>query len=121
MSDVLVRTPNGEMPAYVAVPDGAGPDDRLLDIQTVEDIPPARLLLAAVPVLLRSSRPVPGITIRHAARVAACAGEPLEATLDGEIACTLPGSFEVAANALRVITPLSFIDKDDDNAEGRMK
>ena len=72
-----------------------------------------------MPVLLRSSRPVPGITIRHAARVAACAGEPLEVTLDGEIAGTLPGSFEVAGNALRVVTPLSFTDYDDDIHEGR--
>ncbi len=25
MSDVMIRTPYGEMPAYLAVPDGAGP------------------------------------------------------------------------------------------------
>ncbi len=54
-------------------------------------------------------------------RVAVCAGESLEVTLDGEIAGTLPGSFDVAGNALRVITPLSFVDKDDHIAEGRTK
>ena len=57
--------------------------------------------------------------LRHAARLAVGAGGPLEVTLDGEIAGTLPGSFEVAGNALRVITPLSFVDKEDDIAAGR--
>ena len=76
---------------------------------------------AVLPVLLRTGRQVPGITIQHAARVAVSSGEPLEVTLDGEIAGTLPGSFEVAGNALRVITPLSFVDKDDDIAKGRTK
>jgi hypothetical protein len=49
------------------------------------------------------------------------AGEPLEVTLDEESAGALPGSFEVAGNALRVITPPGFIDKDDDIAAGRTK
>jgi hypothetical protein len=64
------------------------------------------------------SRAADHSVLRHAARVAACAGEPLEVTLDGEIAGALPGAFEVAGNALRVITPLGFVDKDDDIAEG---
>jgi diacylglycerol kinase family enzyme len=34
-------------------------------------------------------------------------------TLDGEIRGTLPGDFEVAGEALRVITPLDFDDIDD--------
>ena len=41
------------------------------------------------------------------------ADEPLEVTLDGEILGTLPGDFEVAGEALRVITPLDFDDVDD--------
>ena len=115
----VINAPGFGGPPRLSVP-ASDPDDRLLDILTVEDVPPSRMLAAAVPVLLRSSRPVPGITLRHAARLAACAGEPLEVTLDGEIAGTLPGAFEVAGNALRVITPLSFVDKDDDTiAAGR--
>jgi len=109
----VINAPGFGGPLRLSVP-ASDPDDRLLDILTVEDVPPSRMLAAAVPVLLRSSRPVPGITLRHAARLAACAGEPLEVTLDGEIAGTLPGAFEVAGNALRVITPLSFVDQDDD-------
>ncbi len=45
--------------------------------------------------------------------------EPLEVTLDGEIAGSLPDSFEVAGNAVLVITPLGFVDKEDDTAAGR--
>lgn len=114
----VINAPGFGGPLRLSVP-ASDPDDRLLDILTVEDVPPSRMLAAVLPVLLRSSRPVPGITIRQAARVAVRAGEPLEVTLDGEIAGALPGSFEVAGNALRVITPLSFVDKDDDIAEGR--
>lgn len=109
----VINAPRFGGPLPLSIP-ASDPDDRLLDILTVEDAPPSRMLRAVLPVLLRSSRPVPGITIRHAARVAVSSGEPLEVTLDGEIAGTLPGSFEVAGNALRVITPLSFVDKDDD-------
>ena len=116
----VINAPGFGGPLRLSVP-ASDPDDRLLDILTVEDVPPSRMLAAAVPVLLRSSRPVPGITLRHAARLAACAGEPLEVTLDGEIAGTLPGSFDVAGNALRVITPRSFVDKDDDITEGRTR
>lgn len=114
----VINAPRFGGPLRLSVP-ASDPDDRLLDILTVEDVPPSRMLAAAVPVLLRTSRPVPGITIRHAARVAVSSGEPLEVTLDGEIAGSLPGSFEVAGNALRVITSLSFVDKDDDIGAGR--
>jgi VIT family/YegS C-terminal NAD kinase beta sandwich-like domain len=93
-------------------------DDRLLDIVTVDDIPPSRVLLAAVPFLLRSTRPVPGISIRQAAGVQVRAGEPLVVTLDGEIVGTLPGSFDVAGDALRVIVPPGFTDIDDIPAKG---
>ena len=89
------------------------PDDRLLNILTVDDVPPVRMLLAAVPVVLHDARPVPGITARHAASVSVRAGGPLEVTLDGEVAGILPGSFEVSGDALRVITPLGFTDIDD--------
>ena len=114
----VINAPRFGGPLRLSVP-ASDPDDRLLDILTVEDAPPSRMLRAVLPVLLRTSRQVPGITIQHAARVAVSSGEPLEVTLDGEIAGALPGSFEVAGNALLVITPLSFVDKDDDIASGR--
>jgi diacylglycerol kinase family enzyme len=67
------------------------------------------LLLAAVPFLLRSTRLVTGISIRHAASVQVGADEPL-VTLDGEIAGILPCSFDIAGDALRVIVPPGFTD-----------
>jgi diacylglycerol kinase family enzyme len=39
---------------------------------------------------------------------------PPEVTLDGEIAGTLPGTFDVAGDALRVIVQPGFTDIDDD-------
>jgi len=114
----VINAPAFGGPLRLSVP-ASDPDDRLLDILTVDDVPPARMLLAAAPFLLGGIRPLPGISIRHAAQVHVRADGPLEVTLDGEIAGTLPGSFEVAGNALRVITPLGFADADDDIAEGR--
>lgn len=112
----VINAPAFGGPLRLSVP-ASDPDDRLLDILTVDDIPPSRMLLAAVPLLLRSTRPVPGISIRHAASVQVRADEPLEVTLDGEIAGALPGSFDVAGNALRVIVPPGFTDVDDDIPE----
>ena len=114
----VVNAPRFGGPLRLSVP-ASDPDDRLLDILTVEDAPPSRMLRAMLPVLLHTSRRVPGITIRHAACVAVSSGEPLDVTLDGEIAGSLPGSFEVAGNALLVITPLGFVDKEDDIVAGR--
>jgi diacylglycerol kinase family enzyme len=41
---------------------------------------------------------------------------PVDVTLDGEIAGKLPGRFELAPEALYVVTPHSFVDIDDDVA-----
>jgi len=108
----VINAPAFGGPLRLSLP-ASDPDDRLLDILTVDDVPPLRMLLAAVPILLHGTRPVPGITVRHAASVSVRADHPLEVTLDGEIAGVLPGLFEVAGEALRVITPLSFTDIDD--------
>ena len=116
----MINAPAFGGPLRLSVP-ASDPDDRLLDIIAVDDIPPSRMLLAAAPFLLGGTRPAPGISIRQAATVHVRADGPLEVTLDGEIAGALPGSFEVAGNALRVITPLGFIDADDDISEGRVR
>jgi len=71
------------------------------------------MVLSGTSLLLGSRRPVPGIRVWHAPGLHMRADEPLEATLDGEIRGTLPGDFEVAGEALRVITPLDFDDIDD--------
>jgi YegS/Rv2252/BmrU family lipid kinase len=89
------------------------PDDRLLDMLAIEDITPGRMLASGIALLLRARRPVPGIRVWHAPCLHVDADEELEVTLDGEICGTLPGDFEVAGNALRIITPLDFTDIDD--------
>ncbi len=91
---------------------GSHPDDRLLDVIAVEDIPARRLVLAALFLLLRVRRQVPGIRALHVASLHVHTDHPVEVALDGEIAANLPGDFEVAGEALRVITPLEFEDID---------
>ena len=79
----------------------------------IDDITPSQMLISGTTLLLRARQPVPGIRIWHAPHLHVHAGKELEVTLDGEIAGTLPGRFEVAGNALRIITPLGFDDVDD--------
>jgi YegS/Rv2252/BmrU family lipid kinase len=91
---------------------GSDPDDRLLDVLAFEDIPVRRLLLAASFLLLRVRRPLAGVRAMHVSRLHVHTPRPLAVALDGEVAGQLPGDFEVAGEALRVITPLEFEDVD---------
>lgn len=92
---------------------GSNPDDRLLDVLAVEDLPARRLLVAALFLLLRIKRPLTGIRTLHISSLHVHTDHPLDVALDGEIAGTIPGDFEVAGEALRVITPLGFEDIND--------
>jgi YegS/Rv2252/BmrU family lipid kinase len=89
---------------------GSDPDDRLLDVLAFEDIPVRRLLLAAAFLVLRIRRPLAGVRALHTRQVHVHTPRPLAVALDGEVAGCLPGDFEVAGEALRVITPLEFED-----------
>lgn len=91
---------------------GSDPDDRLLDILAFEDIPAGRLLLAAAFLLLRIRRPLAGIRALHIRQLHVHTPRPLAVALDGEVAGRLPGDFDVAGDALRVITPREFVDVD---------
>jgi diacylglycerol kinase (ATP) len=108
----VINAPVFGGPLQLSVP-ASNPDDRLLDMLAVEDITPGRMFLSGTSLLLGTRRPVPGIRVWHAPGLHVRADEPLEVTLDGEIRGTLPGDFEVAGEALRVITPLDFDDIDD--------
>ena len=99
-------------PLQLSVP-ASNPDDRLLDMLAIEPVTPGRILASGTAMLLGARRPVPGIRVWHAPRLHVDTDEELEVTLDGEICGTLPGDFEVAGNALRIITPLDFDDIDD--------
>lgn len=91
---------------------GSNPDDRLLDVLAFEDIPARRMLLAALFLLLRIKRQVAGVRALHVSRLHVHTEHPLDVALDGEVAGNLPADFEVAGNALRVITPQDFADVD---------
>ncbi len=92
---------------------GANLDDRMLDVIAVEHLPARRLLLAALHPILRLTRPVPGIRTLQVHRMRVHTTQELDVALDGEILGTVPADFEVAGEALRVITPPDFDDIDD--------
>jgi diacylglycerol kinase family enzyme len=108
----IINAPIFGGPLRLSIP-ASNPDDRLLDILAVEDVPPSRMLRSGLAMLLRSPHRVSGIRVWHTNRMHARSGTPLDVTLDGELLGALPGDFEVAGEALFVITPQSFEDLQD--------
>jgi diacylglycerol kinase family enzyme len=94
---------------------GARPDDRLLDVLAVELIPMHRLFLAGLYAVGKIKRPIRGIRPYHVRELRVHSDTPLELSLDGELAGTLPADFVVVGEALRVVTPIDFKDVDDDS------
>jgi undecaprenyl-diphosphatase len=90
---------------------GAGPDDRTLDVIMIEHLPIRRLLRSALYPLLRVHRPIRGFRTLQVSRLRVRTPEPMDVTLDGEIAGKIPGNFEVVPAGLRVITSPNFKDK----------
>jgi YegS/Rv2252/BmrU family lipid kinase len=90
---------------------GSSPDDRLLDVLAVEDLPMHRVILAGLYQLLKLPRPLSGVHAIQTDELAVETDEPLDVTLDGEIRGRLPSRFTVAGEALRVITPHNFKDQ----------
>jgi len=82
----------------------ARPDDGLLDVVVVPDLPKLRLL-AALPTLYRGTHlRVPGVLERRGRRLEAEAGEArVETELDGEPLGVLPACYEVLPGAVRVL------------------
>jgi YegS/Rv2252/BmrU family lipid kinase len=92
---------------------GSNVDDRKLEVIAVEQLPRRRLVLAALRAVLAVHRPVRGVHLWQLRRLRVHTDRPIEIALDGEICGALPAEFEVAGNALRVLTPLDFEDLDD--------
>jgi YegS/Rv2252/BmrU family lipid kinase len=90
---------------------GAGPDDRTLDVIMIEHLPIRRLLRSALYPILRVHRPIRGFRTLQVSQLRVRTHEAMAVTLDGEIAGTLPGTFEIVPAGLRVITPPSFKEK----------
>ncbi len=92
---------------------GSDVDDRRLDVLAIEDVPLSRLVTAALLIFLRRSPQVGGVHVYHARRLRVHVDEPLEVSLDGEIAARVPGAFVLAGEALCVVTGPRFVDIDD--------
>ena len=90
---------------------GAGADDRTLDVVMIEHLPIRRLLRSALYPILRVHRPIRGFRTLQVSQLRVRTPEPMDVTLDGEIAGKLPGNFEVVPAGLRVITSPSFKDQ----------
>jgi YegS/Rv2252/BmrU family lipid kinase len=90
---------------------GANPDDRALDVIMVEHLPIRRLLRSALYPIFRVRRRIRGFRTLQVSRLRVRTREPMDVTLDGEIAGKIPGTFEIVPGGLRVVAPVSFKDK----------
>jgi diacylglycerol kinase family enzyme len=92
---------------------GSSVDDRVFDVIAVEHTSPLRLLVAAVCLFAGRSGEAHGVLRLRLRGFGVHADRGLQVALDGEVCAALPGYFEVAGNALRVVTPWEFEDIDD--------
>ena len=90
---------------------GADTDDRTLDVIMIEHLPIRRLLRSALYPILGVHRPMRGFRTLQVSRLRIRTQQPMEITLDGEIAGKIPGTFEVVPAGLRVIAPPRFKDQ----------
>jgi YegS/Rv2252/BmrU family lipid kinase len=91
----------------------SSPDDRLLDVLAVEDVPLHRIIRAAMFLIFHLKREVQGVRAMHVESLHVHTDRPLDVALDGEVIANLPGDFEVVGEGLRVVTPVEFKDVDD--------
>jgi len=84
---------------------GARLDDRSLVVIAVEQGSPVRLVLGALITILGRRREGFGVRALRTKELRVHVERPLDVALDGEIVARLPADFEVAAEALRVVTP----------------
>jgi YegS/Rv2252/BmrU family lipid kinase len=91
----------------------ASVDDRALDVIAVEHLPWHRLVLAALHPVLGIRRRIRGIHTVQAPRVHVHSERELDVALDGEVLGRIPADFEVAGEALRVVTRRDFVDVAD--------
>jgi undecaprenyl-diphosphatase len=84
---------------------GARMDDRSLAVLAVEEGSAVRLMLGALVTLVGRRRESFGVRALRTKQLKVHVDRPLDIALDGEITASLPADFEVAADALRVVTP----------------
>jgi YegS/Rv2252/BmrU family lipid kinase len=84
---------------------GARLDDRSLVVIAVEEGSAVRTVLGALVTILWRRREGFGVRALRTKELKVHVERPLDVALDGEIVAKLPADFEVAAEALRVVTP----------------
>jgi diacylglycerol kinase family enzyme len=87
---------------------GASVADCRLDVIAIEYLPIRRLLLASLYAIGGIRRPIRGIRTLRVPALRVHSTRVLEVALDGELVGRIPADFEVAAEGLRVVTPLGF-------------
>ena len=87
---------------------GAAPDDGTLHVIMVEHLPMRRLLRSAFYPALGLHRKIRGFRTMQVSRLTVLPTDPIEVTLDGEIAGPVSGTFDVVRGGLLVITPASY-------------
>jgi YegS/Rv2252/BmrU family lipid kinase len=85
----------------------ADPDDRTLDVVMIEHFAIRKWLRSALYPILGVHRPIRGFRTLQVSRLRVQTREPMDVTLDGEIAGKIPGTFEIVPAGLRVIAPAS--------------
>jgi YegS/Rv2252/BmrU family lipid kinase len=84
---------------------GARLDDRSLVVIAIEPGHPVRLMFGALVAGVARRREATGIRAVRTKELHVHVDRPLDVALDGEITASLPADFEVAAQALHVVTP----------------
>jgi diacylglycerol kinase family enzyme len=84
---------------------GARLDNRSLVVIAVEEGSPVRLVLGALITILGRRREGFGVRALRTKELRVHVDRPLDVALDGEVVARLPADFEVAADALHVVTP----------------
>jgi YegS/Rv2252/BmrU family lipid kinase len=89
---------------HLALPESSIADHQL-DVLAVEELSVRSLLRTGLRLLLGRRKPIEGLRLFHAQNTAVSSSESQAITLDGEIAATIPGSFSLRTEGLRVILP----------------
>jgi YegS/Rv2252/BmrU family lipid kinase len=84
---------------------GARLDNRSLVVIAIEQGSPVRLIIGALITILGRRREGFGVRALRTKELRVHVDRPLDVALDGEIVAKLPADFEVAADALHVVTP----------------
>jgi len=77
----------------------------MLVVIAIEQESVGRLLLGAALTVAGSTKHVGGVHALVVRNLRVHVDQPLDVALDGEITATLPAVFEIAPDALRVVTP----------------